>query len=834
MASKISINNLKINNKLLDYNNSSGTDGQVLTSSNNGSNITWNDPQTYTNGTGVNLDGTQFSIGQSVANTDSPNFTNLTVGNTGTNQGIINLQDVTDSNERTTFGQIKVVKNETTNGGKFVIRLKTASNFSFGDGMSSRLGIDYDGATTIYGVLSANGLKTDNPIHIGTDSGEFSQSTGAVAIGPQAGNDRQGANAIAIGKEAGKSSQHANTIVLNAQGTALNTGATDGFYVAPIGSGITGQFLQYNTSTKEITYGDLPLNIDATKIADGSISNTEFQHLNGVTSAIQTQLDGKAVIPDGDNNELLKRVDANNVGGTNILNVVNPASSNVSSNTLTYYDGDGDYVSSISHVKDDSVPADVIHKVNILPNAFESQYLTILHSTGDSQCRVGINIANPEEALDIEGNIQLASGGTGKIKYKDASAGHIHSELDSAGDGTSGGKFIVKTKEDGGNVTDKLTINNKGALGIGATPSYGTAGNFLMSQGSGQAPEWFVPTTRIITSVKKTNSQTFTSGGVTKIIGWDTPHVDIGTTGWSNANSRYTIQRTGTYRIYLKTIVTNTDNTQASLRYLNIGMLIYNSGGGSPVIQDLDTTTLVNVDNTDGNAERGSGDYSIIRTFNAGQYIEFQVVSFQATGNYAVESAVFNIEEVGSYYVAGVGQFFTLTDGNALQTKVNNLNNFVINICSDADLKTGNATTVYPNNNTINAWLPLYTQGNDLRLSHQITLNDATRPVKIETNVVVLINRTHVGFRVSCNNGTSVNVVPGSTNWKSTAASGDDDTPAYCTSIVHNPGGTGTLTYTIEAYVLARFEGEAPIAIFNASLDSSIALRECTMLITEL
>ncbi len=34
--------------------------------------------------------------------------------------------------------------------------------------------------------------------------------------------------------------------------------------------------------------------IDATKIADGSVDNTEFQYLNGVTSAIQTQLDGKA------------------------------------------------------------------------------------------------------------------------------------------------------------------------------------------------------------------------------------------------------------------------------------------------------------------------------------------------------------------------------------------------------------------------------------------------------------------------------------------------------------------------------------------------------------
>jgi hypothetical protein len=33
--------------------------------------------------------------------------------------------------------------------------------------------------------------------------------------------------------------------------------------------------------------------LDATKISDGSISNTEFGHLNGVTSNVQTQLDGK-------------------------------------------------------------------------------------------------------------------------------------------------------------------------------------------------------------------------------------------------------------------------------------------------------------------------------------------------------------------------------------------------------------------------------------------------------------------------------------------------------------------------------------------------------------
>lgn len=38
----------------------------------------------------------------------------------------------------------------------------------------------------------------------------------------------------------------------------------------------------------------LPSGIDATKIGAGSVSNTEFGYLDGVTSALQTQLDGKA------------------------------------------------------------------------------------------------------------------------------------------------------------------------------------------------------------------------------------------------------------------------------------------------------------------------------------------------------------------------------------------------------------------------------------------------------------------------------------------------------------------------------------------------------------
>jgi hypothetical protein len=42
-----------------------------------------------------------------------------------------------------------------------------------------------------------------------------------------------------------------------------------------------------------VTDAKLSTGIDAAKLADGSVSNAEFQYLNGVSSAIQTQLDGK-------------------------------------------------------------------------------------------------------------------------------------------------------------------------------------------------------------------------------------------------------------------------------------------------------------------------------------------------------------------------------------------------------------------------------------------------------------------------------------------------------------------------------------------------------------
>lgn len=48
-----------------------------------------------------------------------------------------------------------------------------------------------------------------------------------------------------------------------------------------------------NISTGTLAEARLPTNIDAIKIANGTITNTEFQYLNGVASSIQTQINGK-------------------------------------------------------------------------------------------------------------------------------------------------------------------------------------------------------------------------------------------------------------------------------------------------------------------------------------------------------------------------------------------------------------------------------------------------------------------------------------------------------------------------------------------------------------
>ena len=63
--------------------------------------------------------------------------------------------------------------------------------------------------------------------------------------------------------------------------------------------------------------------------------------------------------------------------------------------------------------------------------------------------------------------------------------------------GTTSGQALVHTADTTGNLvlevnntTVSVTFNTSGAVGFGTSPSYGTSGQFLTSNGSGAAPTW--------------------------------------------------------------------------------------------------------------------------------------------------------------------------------------------------------------------------------------------------------------------------------------------------------------------------------------------------------
>jgi hypothetical protein len=153
------------------------------------------------------------------------------------------------------------------------------------------------------------------------------------------------------------------------------------------------------------------------------------------------------------NNEMLKRVDADNVGGSDLYST-STTSGNQYYNIL-YSNVNNNQLGSILLEKNNTT-----YNVELRPNPSTTNSL-IVKEDGTGQAYVGINVLNPEEALDIEGNLELR-GGSGKIFFKHPS-GLQKVELDGDQDGAgNGGKFIVKTKVDGGSMTEKLTIDNAG------------------------------------------------------------------------------------------------------------------------------------------------------------------------------------------------------------------------------------------------------------------------------------------------------------------------------------------------------------------------------------
>jgi hypothetical protein len=159
----------------------------------------------------------------------------------------------------------------------------TAQDLDFQGDSGGALSIDLDSETlTIAGGTGIDTSGATNTLTVAIDS------TVTTNSGTQTLTNKTISGASNTLSNIGNSSLTNSTV--NYGGVSLSLGGSD----------LTPAFdLQDATSypasalTGTISNSQLAGTIDATKIHDGSISNTEFGYLNGVTSAIQTQIDSK-------------------------------------------------------------------------------------------------------------------------------------------------------------------------------------------------------------------------------------------------------------------------------------------------------------------------------------------------------------------------------------------------------------------------------------------------------------------------------------------------------------------------------------------------------------
>ena len=193
--------------------------------------------------TTLDVDGTvtatEFSgplTGRAVISTNADNSTNVYV---------------TSENNQTTNPRRLVLSPEVSTTGNRALYSDNAVRYDAVGGLLYAPGFSGIGS-------SLTNLSLDNiPLLVGDK----------VRIGSGAGETAQGNFAIAIGKNAGNENQHQSTIILNASGTALNSQATNRFYVKPVRRVglVTSNVLAY-TGTNEI--------IEQTSVRFDSSGNT--------------------------------------------------------------------------------------------------------------------------------------------------------------------------------------------------------------------------------------------------------------------------------------------------------------------------------------------------------------------------------------------------------------------------------------------------------------------------------------------------------------------------------------------------------------------------------
>jgi len=280
-------------------------------------------------------------------------------------------------------------------------------------------------------------------VAVGQFAGNYLQSNSAVAIGNSAGLTGQGRAAVAIGAGAGATNQGNNSIIINATAANLEQTTANTFTVAPVRNDVanTGQVVFYNTTSKEITYGNV------ISVA-GNVTGNYFIGNGSQLTGISTSFAG----------EMHVSKDGNDSTGTGTILrpylTITHALTQVAGgrNTIVMHPGEYTENPTITSTNTQLITYDATGASTIVVG-------TVTMANVDSRI-AGLRMAN----LIIAGNSQAyISGSTVTEQFTKSSSGYVEvddCELQVTGNVLISGSGSISIV---GNKINNLVVNNAGA-----------------------------------------------------------------------------------------------------------------------------------------------------------------------------------------------------------------------------------------------------------------------------------------------------------------------------------------------------------------------------------
>jgi len=226
---------------------------------------------------------TALSDGSFATLAGSENLTNKTltspVLNTGISGTAFKDEDDMSSDSATAVASQQSIK-------KFVEDKLTAEDLDFA-GDSGTGSVDLDSQT--FTIASGEGIDTSASSQTLTISGEDATTSNKGIASFSSDNFAVSSGAVTI-KDGGVANVELANDSVSYGGVSLDLGQTDSTPAFNLSDATS-----YPTSALNgtIANSQLASGIDATKIADGSVTSTEFQYINTLSSNAQTQLSGK-------------------------------------------------------------------------------------------------------------------------------------------------------------------------------------------------------------------------------------------------------------------------------------------------------------------------------------------------------------------------------------------------------------------------------------------------------------------------------------------------------------------------------------------------------------